>query len=175
MRYFKITKPESLAAWEQSRRDTEAMTKAARDFAERIAPGRAKGWYTTGPTRRVAGFSFSPPMTGPEWTKPDRQHGMQRPRAKVPTDAKQALADLQAIWNDYPKQSVDMDGVFKTFGFSWGFIYGYSMFAHCGALYFSTSDPHQQIDGTEILGSEFSAAEAEHRARANTNPTPQPA
>ncbi len=170
--YFKITDPAALAAWEQFLRDDDAMTAAGCAFAERLAPGRAKAWYTTGPQRRVAGFSFSPPMTGPEWTKPNRQNRIQRPRSKVAPDAKQALADLNAIWKDYPNQVADIDPVLKTFGFSWRFFHGYTVFPQGGSLYFCTSDPAQQITGQEILGSEFAAAEAAHGAKKKT---PQPA
>ena len=172
MRYFKITDPAALAAWEQYCSDVDAMTAEGRAFAERLAPGRAKAWYTTGPQRSVAGFSFSPPMTAPEWTKPERQNLIQRPRAKVAPAAKQALSDLNAIWKDYPTQVADLEPVLKTFGFSWGFFYGYTMFAQDGALYFATGDGAQQISGEEILGSEFAAAEAAHGAKKKT---PQPA
>lgn len=172
MRHFKITDPTAIAAWEKYCSDVDAMTAAGRAFAELLAPGRAKAWYTSGPKRSVAGFSFSPPMTGPEWTKPDRQNRIQRPRAKVAPDAKQALADLNAVWKGYPANKADLEPVLKTFGFSWGFFHGYTLFAWDGALYFCTGDAAQQIVGKEILGSEFAAAQEAH---GTSKKTPQPA
>ena len=163
MRHYKITKPESLAALKQFYADVDALQKASREFAQLIAPDRAKPWFTSGPTRSFAGLSFDPPMTGPEWTKPERQTRVQRPRTKVAADARPALAKLQELWASEPEQKVMLDPVMQTFGFSWGFFHGYSFFEHDGAIYFRTSDT-QTIEGAEILGSEWDAAEAAHTA-----------
>ena len=158
-RYFKITKPESVAAWEKHVDEVKAVQKAASEFAELVAPGRAKPWFSSGVRRSFAGLSFDPPMTSPEWTKPAKDTGIQRPRGKVPANVKPALVKLNELWKQAPTAVASAEPALASFGFVWGFLYGYTILKHNGALYFRTNDP-QPIDGVEILGSEWEAAEA---------------
>lgn len=115
------------------------------------------------------------------WTVPDR-HGVSWPRKTIDVkkfknsisdkdvDVKEAVkkakADLDELRAKYfdnkvGMESVDFDPFFKSFGTDWGNLMfsGLRWFPHDGHIYFETgADLRDRM--TEILGSEFEAAEA---------------
>ncbi len=119
------------------------------------------------------------------WTVPD-QHGISWPRKaidikkfkKIISDkdvdvkeaVKKAKADLDELRDKWSNERVGMEPVsfdpfFKSFGTDWGNLMfsGLRWFPHDGHIYFETgADFRDRM--TEILGSEFEAAEAAQKS-----------
>ena len=104
--------------------------------------------------------NYSPREDKDLWTKPN-QHNLSSPRrGKVKGKAneqKELLDRYQAMFPD----SVDANPLYESMGISWGdllFGGGFTMFTHDGAIYLRTGAKVGPMM-TEILGSEFNAAE----------------
>ncbi len=111
---------------------------------------------------RFAGIIFTPAKSRDLWRAPDRL-GLQLPRSAplkgATAETKAELKRLQAVWSEFPAESLDDDAVCKALGFnnSLDFIWGgLTLFVHDGWLYASCGRAMPQL--TEILGSEYEAA-----------------
>lgn len=94
------------------------------------------------------------------WTKPD-QNSLSAPRrGKVKGKAKEQKELQDRYWGMFP-ESVNANPLYESMGLNWGellFGGGFTMFAHGGAIYLRTGAKVGQMM-TEIIGSEFDAAE----------------
>lgn len=94
------------------------------------------------------------------WTKPDK-HNLSAPRrGKVKGKTKEQKELLERYWEMFP-ESVETNPLYESMGLNWGdllFGGGLTMFAHDGAIYLRTGAKVGPMM-TEILGSEFNAAE----------------
>ena len=162
--YYKTNAPEVIAALDAAEADRVAMWAQFRVFAKLFGECDPLSEYSvTG--HRFLGLRFSPPRDPSIWTKPDKDSGIQRPRAHPvrcasPSD-KDAHAALLKLWSEnYPKARVNVDALYKSFGTDWGslFICGVAYFKGVdGFVYVSTGAtlaPHM----TEILASDCMGA-----------------
>lgn len=94
------------------------------------------------------------------WTKPDR-HSLSSPRyGKVKGKAREQKDLKDRYYRMFP-EPVEANPLYESMGLNWGellFGGGFTMFAHDGAIYLRTGAKVGPMM-TEILGSEFSAAE----------------
>lgn len=165
MNYYKTNDPAVLAAWETERAEHKALQAKIDTFAARFG---GRGLMYTEPAC-FAGIIFKAPLGRDQWTAPD-QYGLQRPRAKplkgASPETKAALKTLNAEWQEhYPTGTVDSDPFYQSLGCnsSMDFIFGgLTLFVHDGWVYLKCGIKMPQL--TEILGSEFDAARAAHRA-----------
>lgn len=94
------------------------------------------------------------------WTKPDQNYLSSPRRGKVKGKAKEQKELLDRYWELFP-ESVEANPLYESMGLNWGdllFGGGFTMFAHDGAIYLRTGAKVGPMM-TEILGSEFNAAE----------------
>ncbi|WP_421180390.1 hypothetical protein [Aeromonas enteropelogenes] len=102
------------------------------------------------------------------WTKPDK-HSLSAPRrGKVKGKTKEQEALRERYWEMFP-EPVNTNPLYESMGLNWGdllFGGGFTMFAHDGAIYLRTGAEVGPMM-TEILGSEFEAAERNLKAGSN--------
>ena len=94
------------------------------------------------------------------WTKPDQNYLSAPRRGKVKGKAKEQKELQDRYWDMFP-ESVEANPLYESMGMNWGellFGGGFTMFSHGGAIYLRTGAKVGQMM-TEILGSEFDAAE----------------
>ncbi len=94
------------------------------------------------------------------WTKPDQNYFSWPRRGKVKGKATEQKELLDRYWAMFP-DSVDATPLYESMGICWGdmlFGGGFTMFTHDGAIYLRTGAKVGPMM-TEILGSEFNAAE----------------
>lgn len=184
-KYFKTSDPKVVIAHNRMVKDSEALAAACKKFAAQF--GAANMMATTMTGRSFGGVHFDNFHLKEDkhlWTKPD-SNGISRPRSAINVNAfkaqfkykdvsdeevkaklKQAKADLAALNTKYYEGRVGMEPVsfddfFKSFGTDWGNLMfsGLRWLPHDGFMYFETgADFSDRM--TEILGSEFEAAEA---------------
>lgn len=116
--------------------------------------------------QRFGGLKFAPIRDLQFWTVPDHNGG-QRPRSRPrpgATDAQKAEhKQLREEWDRmYPKGSVALDPLFNAMGTDWGQLLfaGISFFVRSGTIYVN-SGAKLGVHMTEILGSEYAAAQEE--------------
>jgi hypothetical protein len=160
MSFYKTNAPAVLAAWEEQHAQKVALKEKIDAFA-----GRFGGvGLTYADPARFAGLRFSPEAPRDLWITADRD-GLQWPRRKplkgASAETKAALKALNAEWEQFfPGERVSSDGLYQSLGFasSMDFMFeGLTLFVHDGFLYASTRKAMPAM--TEILGSEFEAAE----------------
>lgn len=170
MAYYKTSDAGVLAAWKTYREGCDRLQVLADAFAATFPGAKAlvsTDWHSG---KRFYGLSFNPRMPQPLWTKPDEKTGFsQFPRRSLPPGTKgeerKALnAELKKLNEDFkerkPKEKVDMQPFLESIGLGGGVLF----FAGCklvfveDVLFVSTSAKPNEVM-TEILGSEFEAAE----------------
>ncbi|WP_141229021.1 hypothetical protein [Pseudomonas fragi] len=170
MAYYKTSDAGVLAAWRIYRADCDKLKVLANEFAATY-PGAESlvrtDWHSG---RSFYGLKFTPAMPQPLWTKPDDKTGQsQFPRRALPSGTKgeerKALnAELKKLREDYeqrrPKYKADMQPFLDSMGLGGGalFFAGYKHIVTDDCLYVRTSAKPSEVM-TEILGSEFEAAE----------------
>lgn len=127
-------------------------------------------YATSADSRRFAGIRLKDYESRADkhlWTKPTKQNGyVSSVRSKPLSQAHKA--EHEALQQRYLKNKpelsqVSFDMLYKDLGTNWGELLftGISFFSHNDDLYISTKASLKNC--TEILGSEYSAAEAESR------------
>lgn len=94
------------------------------------------------------------------WTKPDQNYLSAPRRGKVKGKTKEQKELQDRYWDMFP-EPVEANPLYESMGLNWGellFGGGFTMFAHDGAIYLRTGAKVGPMM-TEILGSEFNAAE----------------
>lgn len=170
MAYYKTSDASVLAAWKVYREGCDKLQVLANEFAATY-PGAESlvrtDWHSG---RSFYGLKFKPAAPQPLWTKPDEKTGRsQFPRRSLPPGTKgeerKALnAELKKLREDYearkPKEKADMQPFLESMGLGGGalFFAGYKHIVTDDCLYINTSAKPSAVM-TEILGSEFEAAE----------------
>jgi len=164
--FYKTNDDKVLRAWSWTSAAVKALRAATDDFAAQYG---GTGHNYSDPVR-FAGIRFNPPKPRALWRCPDK-HGLQVPRSAplkgATADEKAALKALQAEWDVHvPDAQVTWEKVHRALDVSWGdFVFtGLTMFEHNGWLYAKTGAPMPRM--TEILGSEFEAAQVAAKAAA---------
>ncbi|MFK3846641.1 hypothetical protein [Stenotrophomonas sp. NPDC078853] len=164
MSFFKTNDPAVLEAWHAEKAAKAELQAEIDTFAQRF--GGEGLMYADPPV--LAGIKFRPAMPRDLWRAPDN-NGLQVPRSSplkgATAETKAAIKALQGEWAEHlPSRKIDTNGVYRALGFDNSldfFIEGLTMFMHDGFLYASTRKAMPSM--TEILGSEYSAAEAGRR------------
>ncbi len=170
MAYYKTSDAGVLAAWKTYTEGCDRLQVSADAFAATFPGAKAlirTDWHSG---RSFYGLSFNPRMPQPLWTKPNEKTGFsQFPRRSLPPGTKgeerKALnAELKKLNDDFkerrPKETSDMQPFLDSMGLGGGtlFFAGYKHIVTDDCIYVSTSaKPNDAL--TEILGSEFEAAE----------------
>jgi hypothetical protein len=170
MAYYKTSAPEVLAAWKAYKERVDRLQELGEAFARRFEGATALFQFSIHSGRTFYGLKFSPPMPQPLWTKPDpKAESSQFPRQSLPPgtkgDERKALkAELERLKDDFkehkPKDKADLEPFLASMGLGGGklFFAGYRQVVTPDCIYVSTSaTPSEAM--TEILGSEFEAAE----------------
>ena len=170
MAYYKTSDAGVLAAWKSYTDGCERLQVIADAFAATFPGAKAlirTDWHSG---RSFYGLSFNPRMPQPLWTKPDEKTGFsQFPRRSLPPGTKgeerKALnAELKKLREDFdertPKEKSDMQPFLSSIGLAGGalFFSGIKLFFLDEVLFVSTTAKPNDVM-TEILGSEFDAAE----------------
>lgn len=171
MAYYKTNDPAVLAAWNEYLQQVDVLTKKGEEFAAMFP--NAKPLFSTDihSGRRFFGLAFTPQAPQPLWTKPDPKCGhVQRPRNSLPAgikgeERKELKVELDQLAERYkansPKDKAELEPFLAAMGLGGGrlFFAGYKQVVKDGVVYISTSaKPSETM--TEILGSEFDAANA---------------
>ena len=172
VRYYKTNAgSEANAAYEVVKQQTETLKQQAQSFAELFDGSPVLVTSITG--RKFKGIQLNNFNSRPDnhlWTKPvERNHSVSYPRGKALKAADKA--ELEALkkryWPNKPqKTEVSFDPLFSALGSNWGTLLccGISFFEHDSALYITTKA--ELTDCTEILASEYSAADKARLAAA---------
>lgn len=169
MSYWKFTRAEALAAWDDMERQEDDLREKSKAFAELF--GGEPVYQRTINDIRFYGVRFHKVINVALWTKATSKNGFaQQPKVKVPAELKRESEALWQQWNEHrPSIKVDRDPMFEEIGFDWGNLMfsGFAMFRQGDVIYVETgSTPKPEAGGVEILGSEYSAAQ---RAAKETN------
>ena len=170
MAYYKTSDARVLAAWKTYREEADRLQVLGNEFAKRYEGASAMFSTSFHSGRRFFGLKFNPAMPQPLWTKPDHKAGgSQFPRQALPPgtkgDERKALklelTQLREDFNEHkPKGEADMQPFLDSMGLGGGALFfgSYKHVAKDDCLYVSTTaKPSGAM--TEILGSEFEAAE----------------
>ena len=170
MAYYKTSDARVLAAWKTYREEADRLQVLGNEFAKRYEGASAMFSTSFHSGRRFLGLKFNPAMPQPLWTKPDHKAGgSQFPRQALPPgtkgDERKALklelTQLREDFNEHkPKGEADMQPFLDSMGLGGGALFfgSYKHFAKDDCLYVSTTAKPSSVM-TEILGSEFEAAE----------------
>ncbi len=170
MAYYKTSDAGVLAAWRAYRESADRLQAQGEEFAKRYIGATALFQTSMHSGRNFYGLKFSPAMPQPLWTKPDEKTGSsQFPRRALPPgtkgDERKALkVELTKLQDDFkqhaPKDKADLQPFLDAIGLGCGALF-FSSYKHvitAECIYISTSaKPSEAL--TEILGSEFEAAE----------------
>lgn len=170
MAYYKTSDAGVLAAWKTYREEADRLQVLGNEFAKRYEGASPLFSTSFHSGRRFFGLKFKPEMPQPLWTKPDpKAEGSQFPRSSLPPgtkgDERKAmkieLTKLREDFNEHkPKGEADMQPFLDSMGLGGGALFfgSYKHIAKDDCLYVSTSAKPSSVM-TEILGSEFEAAE----------------
>ena len=170
MAYYKTSDAGVLAAWKTYREEADRLQVLGNEFAKRYEGASAMFSTSFHSGRRFFGLKFNPAMPQPLWTKPDHKAGgLQFPRQALPPgtkgDERKALKleliQLREDFNEHkPKGEADMQPFLDSMGLGGGALFfgSYKHVAKDDCLYVSTTAKPSSLI-TEILGSEFEAAE----------------
>ena len=170
MAYYKTSNAGVLAAWKTYREEADRLQVLGNEFAKRYEGASAMFSTSFHSGRRFFGLKFNPAMPQPLWTKPDHKAGgSQFPRQALPPgtkgDERKALKleliQLREDFNEHkPKGGADMQPFLDSMGLGGGALFfgSYKHVAKDDCLYVSTTAKPSSVM-TEILGSEFEAAE----------------
>ena len=170
MAYYKTSDARVLAAWKTYREEADRLQVLGNEFAKRYEGASAMFSTSFHSGRRFFGLKFNPAMPQPLWTKPDHKAGgSQFPRQALPPgtkgDERKALklelTQLREDFNEHkPKEDADMQPFLDSMGLGGGALFfgSYKHVAKDDCLYVSTTAKPSSVM-TEILGSEFEAAE----------------
>lgn len=172
--YYKTDAPQVLEAWKDYIAGCDALQKEGHEFAAMYEGATALFSSSIHSGRSFYGLKFNPKMDEVLWTKPDHKSGYsQFPRRSVPAgykgeERKRLAAELEQVRSKYkdhaPKQRVEIEPFLVAMGLSGGALFfgRYKQFIGVdGFVYVETSaTPSDAM--TEILGSEFAAAERAH-------------
>ena len=170
MAYYKTSDAGVLAAWKTYREEADRLQVLGNEFAKRYEGASAMFSTSFHSGRRFFGLKFNPAMPQPLWTKPDHKAGgAQFPRQALPPgtkgDERKALklelTQLREDFNEHkPKGEADMQPFLDSMGLGGGALFfgSYKHVAKDDCLYVSTTAKPSSVM-TEILGSEFEAAE----------------
>ena len=170
MAYYKTSDAGVLAAWKAYRDAADRLQVLGEEFAGRFVGATALFQTSMHSGRNFYGLKFNPPMPQPLWTKPDpKADSSQFPRSSLPSgtkgDERKALkAELTKLQEDFkankPKDKADLQPFLDAMGLGGGalFFNGYKQVVTPECIYISTSAKPNGVL-TEILGSEFEAAE----------------
>ena len=170
MAYYKTSDARVLAAWKTYREEADRLQVLGNEFAKRYEGASAMFSTSFHSGRRFFGLKFNPAMPQPLWTKPDHKAGgVQFPRQALPPgtkgDERKALklelTQLREDFNEHkPKGEADMQPFLDSMGLGGGALFfgSYKHVAKDDCLYVSTTAKPSSLM-TEILGSEFEAAE----------------
>lgn len=171
MAYYKTSAPTVLAAWNAYQEQVDLLQKKGDEFAALFPNAKALFSTDIHSGRRFYGLAFTPAAPQPLWTKADHKCGYeQRPRNSLPAgikgDERKALkAELDQLSERYkanrPKDKAELEPFLAAMGLGGGklFFAGYKQVVKDGVVYISTSAKPSEMM-TEILGSEFDAANA---------------
>lgn len=170
MGYYKTNSPKVLQAWADYIAQADALQAEANAFAARYPGAKPLISTTMLSGRRFYGLAFDPPMPDILWTKPNYKAGREQSPRRAPAgvkgeERKKLVEELKVIRDDYkahmPKIEAPLDPFLATFGLSGSamFFSRYKQFFGAdGFIYIETTAlPSGEL--TEILGSEFAAAE----------------
>ena len=170
MAYYKTSDARVLAAWKTYREEADRLQVLGNEFAKRYEGASAMFSTSFHSGRRFFGLKFNPAMPQPLWTKSDHKAGgSQFPRQALPPgtkgDERKALklelTQLREDFNEHkPKGEADMQPFLDSMGLGGGALFfgSYKHVAKDDCLYVSTTAKPSSLI-TEILGSEFEAAE----------------
>lgn len=170
MAYYKTSDARVLAAWKTYREEADRLQVLGNEFAKRYEGASAMFSTSFHSGRRFFGLKFNPAMPQPLWTKSDHKAGgSQFPRQALPPgtkgDERKALklelTQLREDFNEHkPKGEADMQPFLDSMGLGGGALFfgSYKHVAKDDCLYVSTTAKPSSLM-TEILGSEFEAAE----------------
>ncbi len=169
MSYFKTNHPEVIAAFNENSQRRKALADRADQFAIEFG-GEAIFLKSGGVDTWFGGLKFAPPKPSDLWRKPDA-HGCQHPRTSLAKGTKEERKQLKELNDLYTARTnhfnlnerVSRDDFLKSIGTHWGQVMfsGMSYFLHDGFIYVDTTAKlNDKV--TEILGSEFNAAENAH-------------
>ena len=170
MAYYKTSDARVLAAWKTYREEADRLQVLGNEFAKRYEGASAMFSTSFHSGRRFFGLKFNPAMPQPLWTKSDHKAGgSQFPRQALPPgtkgDERKALklelTQLREDFNEHkPKGEADMQPFLDSMGLGGGALFfgSYKHVAKDDCLYVSTTAKPSSVM-TEILGSEFEAAE----------------
>ncbi len=171
MAYYKTSDAGVLAAWKAYRESADRLQVQGEEFAKRFVGATALFQTSMHSGRNFYGLKFNPPMAQPLWTKPDpKADSSQFPRSSLPPGTKgeerKALKfELEKLQEEFkthkPKDKADLQPFLDAMGLGGGalFFNGYKHVVTPDCIYISTSAKPSGVL-TEILGSEFEAAEA---------------
>ncbi|HBO3317857.1 TPA: hypothetical protein L4R52_002082 [Pseudomonas aeruginosa] len=170
MAYYKTNSPKVLQGWADYVAQADALQAEADAFAARY-PG-AKPLISTSVLsgRRFYGLAFDPPMPDTLWTKPNYKAGREQSPRRAPAgvkgeERKRLAEELKVIRDDYnahkPKIDAPLDPFLETLGLSGGalFFSRYKQFFGADGFIYIETNAQPSGELTEILGSEFAAAE----------------
>ncbi len=173
LRYYKtIEGSDANTAYLVVKQQTEVMKQQALKFAELFDGTPVFSTSMTG--REFAGIELNNFENRPDnhfWTKPTKQNGgVSNPRSKPLCAAHRG--GLEALNNSYMQHrpeitEVSFNPLFKSLGSDWGTMLfcGISFFEHDRILYISTKA--ELAHCTEILASEYLAADAARMSATN--------
>lgn len=172
--FFKTNKPKAVNAFNKFNADRVALRASADDFAQEYD---AKAVILADSDRVYFGgisFNNNSSVNREIWRKPDRKFSISHIRSKPTKKEFQAEFDAELEkWKSlkekhFPSGSeVKKSDFYETLGFDWGdlFFSSFACFEHNGFLYIDTSIPKIAEHAEEILGSEYQAADADHRTK----------
>lgn len=170
-RYYRISYPEALAAWDAYEQASDAVDDSCKAFAAQH-PGASPVYSFSVHGQAFHGLRFDPPKVSPLWTVAQSKDGMvQRPRSALPKsfkgDRPAALQELKALKDAWaaavPTRGrggfASRDVLWAALGTDWGSLLfnGITWHRQGDAIYVATPaklDPR----AVEITGSEFDAA-----------------
>lgn len=168
--FYKTDKPEVLAAFNKFNADRATLRDATDAFA---AEYDATGVVLSDSDRVFFGgiqFNENSKVNREVWRKPCRQFGLSSLRSKPTKKEFQAEFDAENLkWDQLEEKhfpngkTVKKSDFYKTLGFDWGdlFFNSFKCFEYKGVLFIDSSFAIK--DAIEILGSEYSTADAEHK------------
>ena len=163
MSFYKTNNQDTLSAIDAHHKERAELRDLANSFAKRFGTDKylilrdVHGYH-------FGGLKFDPARDRRFWSVPDRQFGTQYPRKNVPgmtADEKASHKVLLTEWEEnVPKLRPSLEPIYSSIGTDWGNLLfaGIGWFLHDGFLYLETTAKLAD-HVTEILGSEFKAAE----------------
>lgn len=178
-RYYKTNAPAVLRAVEQLRCESKALQEAGSEFAAHW--GGTALFLNSHADNRFGGVKFSPPRMEKAWTKPDRDSGIQRPRAKLSgaglsAEDRDDFARIHEAWNaGFPKLRADKQPLLAALGTDWGsaMICGIGYFEGCDGFFYVQTSAHLAAFLEEITGGAYLAAQRATEEQSKQERTPQ--